>query len=144
MVGERGFEPPASRSRTVRSAVLSYSPVSCDMLSCRAPFGNTPVGHSDITRSFPQESRHDRADYLLTNCFSSINLYAKRDDEARRRVERDQGAGGRDWNPLLRMDHPPIFPSERAGEIAVAVHECSPLPERRDGHVVDRVARSGA
>jgi len=34
MVGERGFEPPASRSRTVRSAVLSYSPASCDMLSC--------------------------------------------------------------------------------------------------------------
>jgi hypothetical protein len=33
MVGARGFEPPASRSRTVRSTKLSYAPTGCAVYS---------------------------------------------------------------------------------------------------------------
>ena len=37
MVGARGFEPPASRSRTVRSTKLSYAPTFCGPLHGQLP-----------------------------------------------------------------------------------------------------------
>ena len=46
LVGARGFEPPTSRTRTVRATKLRYAPTNCN-----AQHSSLPKGRDDASRA---------------------------------------------------------------------------------------------